>query len=557
MTSPVLDETNTSEASVNQKIANNWVTNGWFGEGLIYQRSFVPVGSTINLTYHVTDKDGKPLVDQDVKLRINKAYSVSNTILQVDDVLTKGIDKPPLDQGFVIHKTDAYGNVTFAVKNLDRAPSGEPQPDSWVSAPKIRADGLDDLHSQMMPEVAGEKLDQSVMSEFHYYTPTNPVKPNITHPTIRLVSPYLSDTNSIRRSDTEKIFVENGWRPKGTTVRQIYVPVSSTINLVYKVTDEFGAALPNQKVKLHVNGAYSLSNALLTDGKISTDPKKDTQSGFDQALFENLTDAYGFVVFSLINTDKSGELVAATSPGEVNTDPAKGALFSWIFPEISGLTSDVVDISEFHFFGKSELQISNTKLGTENSSANISQSNTMVIASKYCVIDEICSLGSIGPGGGTVFYDAGLQLPWGRYLEFAPRGWSGSGMDPSAPWCDLYDSDLSVLFNASLGSEIGEGKSNTKLINSVCRNSAASVVSKYRGGGMTDWFLPSEKELMLLTNFTATFSEDDQFIDSPYYYWSSSESGNEDAVSILLLDGQIYIDAKILDYCAYPVRAFS
>jgi hypothetical protein len=83
--SPVLTAANTSEAEANQKMADQWVTNGWFGSGLVYQRAFVPTGSTITLTYHVTDKDGKILVGQDVKLRINKGYSNSSAIVQVDE----------------------------------------------------------------------------------------------------------------------------------------------------------------------------------------------------------------------------------------------------------------------------------------------------------------------------------------------------------------------------------------------------------------------------------------------------------------------------------------
>ena len=84
---------------------------------------------------------------------------------------TKGVDKPPADQANVTHITDAFGNVTFSVKNLDQPPMGEPEPDSFTSAPNISVDGLNDLHSQMMLEIAGEKPDHSVITEFHYYLP--------------------------------------------------------------------------------------------------------------------------------------------------------------------------------------------------------------------------------------------------------------------------------------------------------------------------------------------------------------------------------------------------
>jgi hypothetical protein len=54
--SPFLDATNTSDARVNQQMADGWVAKGWFGTGLVFQVSFAPVGSTINLTYNVKEK---------------------------------------------------------------------------------------------------------------------------------------------------------------------------------------------------------------------------------------------------------------------------------------------------------------------------------------------------------------------------------------------------------------------------------------------------------------------------------------------------------------------
>jgi hypothetical protein len=123
-------------------MADQWVANGWFGTGLVFQRAFVPTGSTITLTYNVTDKNGKILVGQDVKLRVNKGYSVSTAIVQVDEKITTGVHRPEsADQAQVTHKTDAYGNVTFVMKNLDKPGTGEPEPESMTAKPVPRSEG--------------------------------------------------------------------------------------------------------------------------------------------------------------------------------------------------------------------------------------------------------------------------------------------------------------------------------------------------------------------------------------------------------------------------------
>jgi len=348
--SPILTAENTSEAAANQKMADQWVTNGWFGSGLVFQRAFVPVGSTITLVYHVTDKNGKILVGQDVKLRVNKGYSNSSAIVQVDEKITTGIHKPEsADQQQVTHKTDAYGNVSFVMKNLDKPGTGEPEPESMTAKPDISADGLNDLHAQVLPEIAGEKPDHSVITEFHYYNPkTSGVQP-ATKPTIRLVSPILNDANSIKRTDLEKTFsVDNPWYAKGIGFRQAYVQTGSAINLVYKVTDDNGKPLANTVVKLHVNKAYSASKAGMTDGMTTTDSMKDSSQGNDQALLTGTTDGFGYVLFALKNTDKKGEPIPAslTTP-----TPTTNGLFSQIYPEISGQATDIADMVEFHFIG--------------------------------------------------------------------------------------------------------------------------------------------------------------------------------------------------------------
>ena len=302
---PYLDATNTSEAAPNQKMADGWVANGWFGTGVIYQRTFVPVGSTNNLTYHVTDKNGAPLVNQVVKLRVNKGYSTSSSIVQVDNVITKGVDKPPLDQGDVLHTTDAFGDVTFSVHDLDQAPLGEPQPDSWTSAPNISADGLNDLHSQMLLEIAGEKPDHSVFTEFHYYIPKSPMTQSAKTPTIKLIAPILNATNSFTTS---------------AGVKGVYANVGSTVIVAYRVLDDAGVALPQATVQLK-NGGSTLTA---------------------------VSDAMGYAVFTIKDSHTKGE----AKPVSLTTAPASsGSVALNLNPGVAGATSVTADALEIHYFG--------------------------------------------------------------------------------------------------------------------------------------------------------------------------------------------------------------
>lgn len=362
--SPILTAENTSEADANQKMADQWVSNGQYGSGLVFQRAFVPVGSTITLVYHVTDKDGKILVGQDVKLRINKGSSNSSAIVQVDEKITTGVHKPKsADQAQVTHKTDAFGNVTFVMKNLNKPSTGEPEPESMTAKPNISADGLNDLHAQVLPEIAGEKQDHSTITEFHYYNPKTKAVQPVTKPTIRVVSPILNDANSINRPDVEKnLSVDHIWYAKGIGYREAYVQTGSAINLVYKVTDDNGKPLPNTAVKLRVNKAYSKSNAGMAGGKKATDPKKDNSQGNDQLVLTGTTDGFGYVLFALKNTDQKGEPVPASLTTPV---PITNGVYSQIFPEIAGEAIDIADMVEFHFTGDAAAALAPTAVSVK------------------------------------------------------------------------------------------------------------------------------------------------------------------------------------------------
>lgn len=306
--SPVLDATNTSNAVENQKMADGWVAKGWFGSGLVFQVAFAPVGSTINLTYNVKDKSGKPLTFTPVNLRINKGYSEAASIVEVDGVRTKGIDRPPFDQANVTRRTDAFGNITFAVKNLDLESLGEIQPDSFTSIPIFSDDKLDRLHSQMLPEVNSEPADHSVISEFHYYIPKSPVVVAATTPSIKLVSPVLDGTNSVTSA------------AKG--LKQAYAPAGGDLVVVYKVTGDDGkSAVPNKVVTLKLSG-----------GKPS---------------LQATTDAFGFAAFTVKNADAKPNNAPASATAAM---PASSTAFATLTPEITGTAATLAEGVEFHYF---------------------------------------------------------------------------------------------------------------------------------------------------------------------------------------------------------------
>ena len=306
--SPFLDATNTWDAKTNQQMADGWVAKGWFGTGLVFQVSFAPVGSTINLTYNVKDKSGKPLAFTPVNLRINKGYSEAASIVEVDGVKTKGIDRPPFDQANVIHRTDAFGNVTFAVKNLDLVSSGEAEPESYTSKPIFSDDKLDRLHSQMLPEVNSEPADHSVISEFHYFTPKAPIVVPATKPTITLITPKLDATNSVTNASKN--------------LKQAYAPVGGDLIVVYKVTGDDGkTAVPNKVVTLKVNGGKSTLTAT--------------------------TDAFGYAAFTVKNADAKPNAAPATATAAM---PSASTAFATLVPEIADASPVSAEGVEFHYY---------------------------------------------------------------------------------------------------------------------------------------------------------------------------------------------------------------
>ena len=163
-----------------------------------------------------------------------------------------------------------------------------------------------------------------------------------------------------------------------------------------------------------------------------------------------------------------------------------------------------------------------------------------------------CAVGDTGPGGGKVFYvQNGSKLGAWKYLEVAPSTWNGEN-DPAVPWCPASPGSLGT------STSTGTGSANTQRIVSQCIDTnadfsvAAKVASSYRGGGKSDWFLPSKDELGLLFEARAVFGK----VQSGFAYWSSSQESSSSSWSIDLTTGASNADENVLDRFVRPIRAF-
>ncbi len=108
----------------------------------------------------------------------------------------------------------------------------------------------------------------------------------------------------------------------------------------------------------------------------------------------------------------------------------------------------------------------------------------------------------------------------------------------------------------STGTAIGSGAPNTKKILAKYPASdypytAAAVATAYRGGGFSDWFLPSREELNQLYLHKSVV---DGFVDN--YYWSSSEQSADHAWFEYFGKGIKYTTNKTHVNHVRPVRAF-
>lgn len=171
---------------------------------------------------------------------------------------------------------------------------------------------------------------------------------------------------------------------------------------------------------------------------------------------------------------------------------------------------------------------------------------------------DACRIGSIGPGGGYIFFvDYHNQYSGFDYLELSPAHWYGTTEDPPIVW----SSDTTSVIDAADGAPfwddraVGKGKANTEKMLTRDTSGAAWVAthytSTYNGHSYSDYFLPSLGEMRLAYENMIAIGE-----LTATDYWTSSEYDGTHAWDIDLNYGTQSGELKTLTNRVCPIRQF-
>jgi hypothetical protein len=175
---------------------------------------------------------------------------------------------------------------------------------------------------------------------------------------ISLISPVLTDSNSIRRYDFEGEFtLDCDWFGVGMQFNQVHVPYGMKVTLVFHATNSSGVPLVNTNVKLRANKGYSLSNAAVRVNGLKARLSQDSPA--DGGFVTAKTDQNGNVAFVVSPPDDctayGGMLPSPPSSPSAETkrdetkDPTMDC-YSQLLPEITGEKTDASRFVEIHYY---------------------------------------------------------------------------------------------------------------------------------------------------------------------------------------------------------------
>jgi len=148
---------------------------------------------------------------------------------------------------------------------------------------------------------------------------------------------------------------------------------------------------------------------------------------------------------------------------------------------------------------------------------------------------EGCFVGARGPRGGIIFYDAGAQQWWGRYLEAETTATRVAGVWGAAQ--SIYGASASQAIQRQ-SMAIGMGRTNSNQMRAAGATLALTALAADQ-----DWHIPSKDELDMLYNFWRVFQP--AGVDyGQVPVWTSSESEDTFAWYQLFHDGTQFTDAN-------------
>jgi hypothetical protein len=164
--------------------------------------------------------------------------------------------------------------------------------------------------------------------------------------------------------------------------------------------------------------------------------------------------------------------------------------------------------------------------------SDVASAQEMPAMSSPCSNDGTgCRVGSKGPAGGVVFYDAGSPQWWGRFLE------AQTGSKPAGgPWGDLNSKNQDPSYSKS----IGMGYTNSLLMSNDKNSVYARLQTNVFKG---EFYLPSKDELDALYNYWKTSGDlRPNYALAPM--WTSSEASATFAWYQMFQDGTQFTDAN-------------
>lgn len=270
--------------------------------------------------------------------------------------------------------------------------------------------------------------------------------------------------------------------------------------------------------------------------------------------------------------------------------------------DIYGETGSALSSYSFNSYGTSFTSTDGTitaqNAGTTTSSLTLNLNNASVASNEVYRITLQSSaagprtfvLGETGPGGGTVFYVNQSGFPCGetlsdtcKYLEYAPALWASGFPEWTTPtasggWSDHYalnngavDPPIPMVTNCtkiiSGSTAIGASLQNTIALATCAPENAAEHVRAYRGGGYSDWAIPTRLELSAMNSYRKSVYPSWQSVNDAVNggissidaFWSSSGTGNGFSFEYLNRDsrGPLGPTNVAFQLLIKPVRAFS